>query len=67
MSMAERLSAPQLRELLGVEVSDTEATVLVDAYVNQARDVAEFPASDLKRVEPALRSVPGPILADPAR
>lgn len=41
-------------------VTDQEAQALADWYAALANAVREFPASDLKDVEPPLRSVAGP-------
>jgi hypothetical protein len=50
----------EIRRLIGADVSQGELQALIDWYTAQARLVAAFPAEDLKRVEPPLRSVPGP-------
>ena len=42
------------------EISADEAAALADWYAALARGVAAFPVDDLKRVEPPLRSTPGP-------
>ena len=52
----------EVRQIVGVELSDTEAEALAAWYANLARSVAAFPAEDLKRIEPPLRSIPGPVL-----
>jgi hypothetical protein len=49
-----------LRQILGVDLSDEEATALAAAYASLARGVAAFPADDLRTVEPPLHSIPGP-------
>jgi hypothetical protein len=59
MPMAE-LSIDMVRLLLGVDVDDQAAAGLIDWYANLSRGVAAFPEADLKRVEPPLRSTPGP-------
>jgi hypothetical protein len=50
----------EIRRLIGAEASHSEVLALIDWYTAQAKLVADFPAEDLKRVEPPLRSVPGP-------
>ncbi len=52
----------EVRRIVGVELSDAEAEALAAYYANLARTVAAFPASDLKRTEPPLRSIPGPVV-----
>ena len=52
----------EVRRIVGVELSQTEAEELATYYANLARSVAAFPAQDLKRTEPPLRSIPGPVL-----
>jgi len=52
----------EARRIVGVELSDAEAEALAAYYANLARSVAAFPASDLKRTEPPLRSIPGPVV-----
>ena len=42
------------------EVSSDEAAALADWYAALSRAIAAFPPDDLKRVEPPLRSTPGP-------
>jgi len=51
----------EVRQIVGVELSDAEAEALAAWYATLARSVAAFPAEDLKRTEPPLRSVPGPL------
>ena len=51
-----------MRQIVGVELSDAEAEALATYYTNLARSVAAFPAEDLRRTEPPLRSIPGPVL-----
>jgi hypothetical protein len=58
--MAESLSSEQVREIVGVALSDQDAEALMGWYAGFARGVAGFPAADLKRVEPPLRSIAGP-------
>ena len=53
------LSPEQVRQQLP-EATPEEAAALAEWYAGIARAVAAFPADDLKRVEPALRSTPGP-------
>ena len=54
------LSADMVRLLLGVDVDDPSAAVLIDWYANLSLGVGAFPEADLKAVEPPLRSTPGP-------
>ena len=58
--MAESLPAQQVRDIVGVELSEQDAGALAGWYAGFARGVAGFPAADLKRVEPPLRSIAGP-------
>jgi hypothetical protein len=58
--MSDPLSLQQVREVVGAQLTDTEADALAAWYLGFARGVAAFPAADLKRVEPPLRSTPGP-------
>ena len=58
--MSEPLLPQRVREIVGVELTDQEADGLAAWYAGLARGVAAFSATDLKRVEPPLRSVPGP-------
>jgi hypothetical protein len=51
----------EMRHIVGADLSDAEAEALAAWYANLARSVAAFPADDLKRVEPPLRSLPGPV------
>ena len=57
-----RSMTDEVRRIVGVELSDAEAEALAAYYANLARSVAAFPASDLKRTEPPLRSIPGPVV-----
>jgi len=50
-----------VREIVGGELSDTEAKALLASYAALARAVATFPQTELKDVEPPLRSVAGPL------
>ena len=52
----------EVRRVVGVELTDAEVEALATYYANLARSVAAFPAEDLKRTEPPLRSIPGPVL-----
>ena len=52
----------EVRQIVGIALSDTEAEALATWYAALARSVAAFPAEDLRRTEPPLRSVPGPVL-----
>jgi hypothetical protein len=54
------LSSEDARRLIGVPLTDTQASVLADWYTNLAAAVARFPEADLRRVEPPLRSTPAP-------
>jgi cytochrome c553 len=51
----------EMRHIVGADLSDAEAEALAAWYANLARSVAAFPGDDLKRVEPPLRSLPGPV------
>jgi len=57
---SESLSGDEIRRVLGIELEEREVEALAGWYAGFARGVAAFPAADLKRVEPPLRSVPGP-------
>ena len=61
--MTESLSTEEIRGIVGVELSEQDAEALAAWYANFARGVAAFPAADLRRVEPPLRSVPGPAVS----
>ena len=50
----------EVRQIVGGELSDAEAEALATWYANLVGSVAAFPAEELKRTEPPLRSVPGP-------
>jgi hypothetical protein len=50
----------EIRRLIGADMSQQELQALIDWYTAQAKLVADFNADDLKRVEPPLRSMPGP-------
>jgi hypothetical protein len=54
------LTPEMVRRLLGLEVDDATASALIDWHTNLARGIAAFPEAELKRVEPPLRSTPGP-------
>jgi hypothetical protein len=60
--VSEPLSKDEIRTIVGIELSDQDAEALAGWYAGFARGVAAFPADDLKRVEPPLRSVPGPVV-----
>ena len=60
--MSEPLSKDEIRQIVGIELSDQDAEALAGWYAGFARGVAAYPAADLKRVEPPLRSVPGPVV-----
>jgi hypothetical protein len=59
--MAEPLVPQQVRDVVGVELSEQAVQALVNWYAGFARGVAAFPAADLRRVEPPLRSIAGPL------
>jgi hypothetical protein len=50
----------EVRSIVSPPISDEEAEALATWYANLSRAVAEFPAADLKDVEPPLRSIAGP-------
>jgi hypothetical protein len=54
------LTVDEVSQVVGVALSEPEAQALADWYATQAQLVAAFPQADLKRVEPPLRSLPGP-------
>ena len=58
--MPEPTSGQMVKEIIGAELTDQEVSALVQGYATLALSVAAFPGADLKRVEPPLRSVPGP-------
>jgi len=60
--VSESLSTEEIRRIIGVELSAQDAEALAAWYASFARGVAAFPAADLRRVEPPLRSMPGPAL-----
>jgi len=60
--VAESGSRQEMQRLLGVELTIDEAEALAAWYSSLARGVAAFPAADLRRVEPPLRSVPAPLI-----
>jgi cytochrome c553 len=51
----------EVRRVVGVALSDAEVEALAAYYATLARSVAAFPADDLRRTEPPLRSIPGPV------
>jgi hypothetical protein len=57
----ESLSKEHIRQIVGAALSDQDAEALAGWYAGFSRGVAAFPAQDLKRVEPPLRSTPGPV------
>ncbi|HLZ28262.1 MAG TPA: hypothetical protein VKV73_13165 [Chloroflexota bacterium] len=59
--MSESLSKDEIRRVVGLELAEQDVEALAGWYAGFARGVAGFPADDLKRVEPPLRSVPGPV------
>ena len=58
--MPEPTSGQMVKEIIVAELTDQEVSALVEGYATLARSMAAFPGADLKRVEPPLRSVPGP-------
>ena len=58
--MVDSLNPEDIQQLLGRRIADEDAAALATWYAALARGVAAFPATDLKGVEPPLRSVPGP-------
>ena len=60
MSEEAALAGRVAAEWAGLRLSDEEAERLAAAYRLIERDLAAFPADELKHVEPPLRSVPGP-------
>ena len=52
-----------VRRLIGTQLTDMEASGLADWYAALSAAIGRFPAADLQRVEPALRSTPGPARA----
>jgi hypothetical protein len=59
--VAASASPDEIRQVLGVEISAQDVEALAAWHAGFARGVAAFPAADLRRVEPPLRSVPGPV------
>jgi hypothetical protein len=58
--MSLSLTPDEVRRVVGLELSDQEVAALIEGYASLERNVAAFPAADLKRVEPPLRSIAGP-------
>lgn len=54
------LTPEVVRVLVDGDLDDQAVHALIEWYANLMRGVAAFPAADLKRVEPPLRSTPGP-------
>ena len=54
------MSKDEVRRIMGIELAEQDVEALASWYAGFARGVAAFPADDLKRVEPPLRSTPGP-------
>jgi hypothetical protein len=50
----------EVRRIVGPTLTEEEARALVEWHTALARNVAAFPAADLRGVEPPLRSTPGP-------
>jgi hypothetical protein len=48
-----------LRQLLHVEVTEAEAEAVLASYLALSRAAAALPV-ELREIEPALRSIPGP-------
>ena len=61
MGLVEQALSPQVvRQIIGNQVTDAEATALAEWYAALGSSVAAYPRADLKGVEPPLRSTPGP-------
>ncbi len=58
-AMAE-LTPEMVRVFVGDQLDDQAAAALIEWYANLARGIAAFPAADVRRVEPPLRSTAGP-------
>lgn len=58
--MAE-LTPETVRLLVAGEVDDQAARALIEWYASLARGIVAFPESELRTVEPPLRSLAGPI------
>jgi hypothetical protein len=57
--MPERLSAEQVKQLLpDYRLTDADAEALAAIAAAMSRAVAAFPYTELRQVEPPLRSVP---------
>jgi cytochrome c553 len=61
LAVSESLSKDEIRRIIETELSEQDAEALAGWYAGFARGVASYPPDDLKRVEPPLRSVPGPV------
>jgi hypothetical protein len=59
--VSEPLANEQIRAIIGTELTEDATEALARWYAAFARDVAKYPAADLKCVEPPLRSTPGPM------
>lgn len=53
------LTPEEVRQVLP-EATREEAAALAEWYAGLRRAVSDFPVGDLKRIEPPLRSTPGP-------
>jgi len=60
--VSEPLSKEQIRRIVGAHLSDQDAEALAGWYASFGAGVEAFPEQDLKRVEPPLRSTPGPVV-----
>jgi hypothetical protein len=58
--MAETISADEIRRSVGGELSEAEVIALAEWHAGIARGVSQYPAPELRGVEPPLRSTPGP-------
>jgi hypothetical protein len=54
------MTPDQVRDVIGPSLSEIQATALADWYVALAEQIARFPESELKGLEPPLRSTPAP-------
>jgi hypothetical protein len=54
------LSADDIRRLLDLPMTDTQASALAAWYASLSAAVAAFPEGDLRGIEPPLRSTPAP-------
>lgn len=54
------LSPEDVRKLVGMQMTDTEANALAAWYAPLRAALAAFPEADLRQVEPPLHSIPAP-------